>query len=213
MPGKKPDIVRLFRIIHIDNVDYLLRNGMYTRHNEKADPDYINIGDNDLIANRNDYPVPIDPPNGSLGEYVPFYFGPLSPMLLKIKDGNGGIKKRPQSDIVYVICRLDTVIRQCEEWCFTDGHAKNKMTEFYNDEGNLDEIDWEIVVERYWANTEDDFDRMRRKQAEFLIKHRVPVECISHIIVFDEQKRNLVQEIIDELELNIKVLIHKPYYY
>lgn len=72
MPGKQPDIVKVFRIVHIDNVEYLLTNGMFTRSHAQADPDYINIGDNGLIEQRNTYPVGINPPNGVLGDLFHF---------------------------------------------------------------------------------------------------------------------------------------------
>jgi hypothetical protein len=205
MPGQIPNIVRLYRIVHIDNVAYLLENGIYAHTHENADPNYINIGDANLIAQRKEYPVGINPPNGTLGEYVPFYFGPLSPMLLNIKTGHRGITKRPQSDIVYICCYVDTVIDKCPEWCFTNGHAKNILTEFYNDISHLGEVDWNIVGERYWNDTEEDFDRMRRKQAEFLVKNHVPNFCIVGIIVANDHKKDVVQQMIEKAGLNIKI--------
>jgi len=44
MPGQQPNIVSVFRIVHIDNVEYLLKHGMFTRNHSMADPNYINIG-------------------------------------------------------------------------------------------------------------------------------------------------------------------------
>lgn len=215
MPGQQPNIVKLYRIVHLDNLDYLLTHGMFTKHHAKADPDYINIGDSSLIAARNDYPVPIAPPSGTLGDYVPFYFGPLSPMLLNIKTGYRGITKRAQREIVYIVCRINGIVNGCDEWCFTDGHAKTRITEFYNDLDMLSEVDWNLVGERYWSDTEDDFDRMRRKQAEFLVKEHVPVSCISSIITYNEQSRTLAQEIAERLKLEIPVRINpnNKYYY
>jgi hypothetical protein len=87
VPGHQPDIVKVYRIVHIDNVKYLLTHGIFNRVHANADPDYINIGDSDLISKRHDYPVGVNPPGGALGDYVPFYFGRLSPMLLNIKTG------------------------------------------------------------------------------------------------------------------------------
>ena len=169
MPGKQPNIIFLYRIVHIDNLDYILTHGMITRNHINADPNYINIGDTGLIAQRTDYPVGINPPNGVLGDYIPFYFGPLSPMLLNIKTGHRGITKRPQEEIIYVVCKLENVIAKCDKWCFTDGHAKTAITGFFNKTESLHEVDWDIVKERYWTNAEEDFDKMRRKQAEFLV--------------------------------------------
>ena len=84
------DKIWLYRLIHVDNVEYVLRNGMFTRNHAQADPSYINIGDTILINQRSEYPVKIEG-YGNLGDYVPFYFGPLSPMLLNIKTGYRGI--------------------------------------------------------------------------------------------------------------------------
>lgn len=100
MAGKQPDNPLLYRIIHINNLEYALKHGLYTRCHVNADPNYINIGDSTLITQRQNHPVKIIPPGGTLGDYVPFYFGPLSPMLLNIKTGYRGIIQRSQEDIV-----------------------------------------------------------------------------------------------------------------
>jgi hypothetical protein len=194
-------------------VEYLLQNGIYTKMHANADPNYINIGDSSLIMQRNVTPIGITPPGGNLGEYVPFYFGPLSPMLFNIKTGYRGVTQRPQSDIVYICCSANGIISTCAEWCFTDGHAKTTFTEFYNDMNEIDNVDWSIVSERYWRNTDDDYDRMRRKQAEFLVKSHVPATCISQIVVYTEQKRIFVQNIVNQLKLNIPVSVNTNYYY
>ena len=208
MPGQQPNIVNVFRIVHIDNVEYLLTHGMFTKTHAQADPNYINIGDSGLIAQRNTYPVGINPPNGVLGEYVPFYFGPLSPMLLNIKTGYRGITQRPQEDIVYIVCKASTIVEECEEWCFTNGHAKDRLTEFYNDINDLCEVYWDVVSLRYWHPIEYFLDRQVRKQAEFLVKHHVPVSCISSIVVLNQTKKEFVEEIIKRLGLEILVQVN-----
>ncbi|MFD0795250.1 DUF4433 domain-containing protein [Mucilaginibacter litoreus] len=208
MPEILIDKIWLYRVVHIENVAHILGNGLTTKSHEKADPNYMNIGDSKLVKQRSDYPVGVIPPGGVLGDYVPFYLGPLSPMLLNIKTGHRGITKRPQTEIVYLCCNLQFVIHHCNEWCFTDGHAKDALTSFYNDLNFLDQIDWNLVKERYWKNTEEYTDKMRRKQAEFLVKHEVPTSCISHIIVYDAEASTSIQKLIDELNLNIKVWIN-----
>lgn len=208
MAGQRPKNIYLYRIVHVNNIEYILKHGIFTKNHAQADSNYINIGDNALIAQRQIHPVRVVPPGGNLGDYVPFYFGPLSPMLLNIKTGYRGISKRSQGEIAYLCCKLEELTITCGEWCFTDGHAKNKITEFYTDIANLDKLDWELVFERHWSNTEDDFDRMRRKQAEFLVKNQVPVKCINPIVVYDKKAFNFVSDIIKKLNLNIKVYIN-----
>ena len=208
------DKIWLFRIVHINNVEYLLQNGISAQQGTHLNPDYINIGDTTLINQRIEYPINLEG-YGNLGDYVPFYFGPLSPMLLNIKTGYRGITQLPQSEIVYICCKLIQIINCSSQWCFTDGHAKNLLTGFYNDINNLDKVDWNIVNERYWNITEDDIDRMRRKQAEFLVKDFVPVQCIGCLVVLNEEKRVIVQELVDSLHLNIPIRVNpqNKFYY
>jgi len=129
-------------------------------------------------------------------------------MLFNIKTGYRGITKRPQADIAYVCCNLQDVIRSCKKWCFTDGHAKNNFTEFYNSLDHLDKIDWDVVAERYWHNTEEDFDMMRRKQAEFLVKGNVAAKCINHIVVYNVESSNLVEKMIGRLDAEVAVHVN-----
>ena len=205
MSAHKLDKIWLFRIVHLDNLEYLLTYGMFHKDHADADKSYINIGDSSLMQQRSEYGVSINPPNGLLGEYVPFYFGPLSPMLFNIKTGYRGITQRSQQDIIYICCNVMSVISNCKSWCFTDGHAKNAITTFYNNTTDLSNVDITLAYERYWSNNDQDFDRMRKKQAEFLVKYHVPVECVSNIVVYNEPSKQRVEEIVGRLKRNIKV--------
>jgi len=209
----EPHKLWLYRIVHIDNLKYLLEHGMYHRAHKNADPNYINIGDNVLIQQRNDYNVGVNPPNGLLGEYVPFYFGPLSPMLLNIKTGYRGIKQRPQEEIIYICCSVQNILDCCEHWCFTDGHAKTAITTFYNEIKDLSKVDLPLAAQKYWRNDEADFDRMRKKQAEFLVKHHVPTNCISNIAVYNDKAHAIASKLVNDLKLGIKVHTLPRFYY
>lgn len=75
-----------------------------------ADPAYRNIGNRTLIRDREEYRVPI-PPGGTLGEYIPFYFGGHSPMLLNIKGGRQGVERIPQRDCEELIAKNNLSIK------------------------------------------------------------------------------------------------------
>lgn len=194
-------------MVHSDNLEYLLRHGMHASSHPDKDPDYIFIGDSTLTQQRNEFEIPLTG-CGNIGEYVAFYFGTLSPMLFNIKTGYRGITKRPQSDIVYVCCKLESIAREACEFVFCDGHAKNRLTQFFSDTRDLDKVDWSLRWERYWRNSEDDYDRQRRKQAEFLVRNHVPANCVDHIVVYDQEKATFVTEILNRLTLNIPVTIN-----
>lgn len=212
MPGHIPATVWIYRIVHINNIDYILNNGIFTKNHPQADPNYQNIGDTELIAKRNNFTVKINPPNGNLGDYIPFYFGALSPMLLRISTGYG-VSQLSQENIVYICCKLDNIVKTCQDWCFTNGHAKATISDFYNDLTDLNQVDWNLVKEKMWANTDTDYDRIRRKQAEFLIKEYVPVNCIDGIGVYNERSKGIVETIINRLNLSIPVKIKNEFYY
>lgn len=94
------------------------------------------------------------------------------------------------------------------EWLFTDGHAKDKFSAFYDNLNDLPHvIDWGMVFEQYWHNTEDDDDRQRRKQAEFLIKSHVPVSCIRSIVVRTASRKIEIEALLVKYNLTIPVII------
>ena len=135
----------VFRIEHIGNLEYILQNGMFTRAHETVNLGHIFIGHTQLTANRHDWPVnPIDHTGlgsyGTLGDYVPFYFGPRSPMPYVIKKGYQGVTKRDQREIVYLCCRFRTIAESEVRFAFTDGHAKNEFSAFYSKTENLEQI-------------------------------------------------------------------------
>ncbi len=202
---KKP----IYRMVHIDNVEYVLKNGMCTRDHKLADPHYINIGDRELISQRVDFAVRSVPPGGTLGDYVPFYFAGHSPMLLNISTGWRGITKRPQQDIVFIVSSIRRILEHCPEWCFTDGHAKHNISSFYNNVDDLDKLDWDTIKLRHWGGgrTYNEIDRQRKKASEFLVKNYVPVKCIWKIYVFNEASRVQIQALVDNLDLEIPVNI------
>lgn len=201
-------------MVHIENVDYILNHGLYTRDSPLFDPNYINIGDSNLIIQRHDYPVPIAG-YGNLGDFIPFYFAGHTPMLLNIKTGYRGITKRSQTDIVFLKIKVDDIVQNCQSWLFTDGHAKDRMSEFFTDLRHLDDLDWDVIQDQYWRNTENDWDRQRRKQAEFMVRNHVPVACIESIIVRNSACEQIINRAITNFKSPISVVVDttNKYYY
>lgn len=136
-------------------------------------------------------------------------------MLLNIKTGYRGIRQRSQSEIIYLCTHIEAVIKACPEWCFTDGHAKDKLTTYYNQVDGLALIDWDTVTSKYWSSTPEDPDRMRRKQAEFLVKTYVPSACLSGLIVHDTAVSDKANEIMNRVGITLPIHIDRNhnYYY
>jgi hypothetical protein len=72
MKDLNPQLARIFRIVHISNVPWILdHGGLHCQNSAEQDPNYVNIGNPSLIDKRTRLNVPI-PPAGPLSDYVPF---------------------------------------------------------------------------------------------------------------------------------------------
>ena len=174
---------------------------------------YIDISSQSVQDNRSRTNVPITPPNGNLHNYVPFYFGPLSPTLFTISrnpDEHGGVAQR---DLIYFLTTAERIASDGLDFVFTDGHGVMVMTDFYSDLNDLTSVDQAIVGERYWADTPEDPDRKRRKQAEFLVHQTCPWEQIVGIGVFDEEMKQYVDIKIANSTHKPQVAIRRNWYY
>ena len=62
-----PQKTLIFRIVHRDNVPWLLDHGLHAQNGRLVDPHFRNIGNPDLIDKRARRVVPI-PPGGTLSD-------------------------------------------------------------------------------------------------------------------------------------------------
>jgi hypothetical protein len=130
-----PERALIFRITHRDNLPWILENGLDCRNSDKIDPKFVNIGNPTLISDRHHVGVPI-PPGGTLSDYIPFYFTPLSVMLLNIKTGYRGIQQRRNDEIAILVCSLPRLAQNGVRFVFTDRHARLAAAEFFGDVKN-----------------------------------------------------------------------------
>jgi len=208
-----PQKIWLYRITHIENLNYILRNGIFTRESPNFDPNYINIGDASLINYRKSLDA-CDPPGGKLSEYVPFYLGPRSPMLYQIAKGYEDIIKYPQEKIVYLISSFNQVKMHNLPYFFTDGNARSETTNNYTAEDDFEKLDWTTIYSTYWKSDETDLLRKQKKQSEFLVKEHLPVTGLDFIGVFNNVAEQNVLHLLKELNLKIPIKISpdKLYY-
>lgn len=202
----------LFRITHTRNLPQVLRNGLCPLASGNQDPNFLPIGDLSLIEVRRELEVPIEP-GGMFSEYVPFYLGSRSPMLYQISKGGEGVEQIPQQDIAYLAVPLSCIKASQLPYVFTDGHARTKVTRFFNADEDFVKLDWEVIRARQWNNTEEDPDRKRRKQAELMVKGVVPIDCVRFLLTFDETSKTVVQKIVKEAGLGIPVHVKKDFYF
>ena len=214
MVCQHPEKLFIFRMTHIRNIPFIAANGLWSKLSEVLDPDYTPIGNPSIIDRRTSKQVIASPPGGMLGEYIPFYFSGHSPMLLNIATGYG-VPKVSQRDIVFIVCDAVEIAMAGIPFCFTDGNAAHSITQFYNSFISLDKLDWSTIRSTVWHNTDEDFDRVRKKMAEFLVKDHIPANMIKGIIVRDKTSHDKVCSMIESLisTCPVKVDTNNDYYY
>ncbi len=203
----------LYRITHVNNLDDILLKGMLCSPNhDKANPHYTQIGDNSLIQSRSLRSIPL-PPFGSFGDYVSFYFCYRSPMLYEIQRGFQVGKKEP-GEIIYFVSSIKKIKDEGCKYVFSDGHAAAYSSQFFAKYSELKNIDWNIINSKYWFDNDEDPDRKRRKQAEFLVYSHVPLDAVIGIGVYNEKVKNDVEALLQSCNIkNLIVKVKEDYYY
>lgn len=204
----------IFRMVHVDNLEFLIRNGLWAELSQIHDPEFKTIGNPSVISRRTYKEVGINPPGGVLGEFIPFYFAGHSPMLLNIATGYN-VPLIPQRNIIFLVCDAIELINDGLAWCYTDGNAASSITSFYNTLFNIDTLDWNTIKSTFWNNSLDDMDRMRKKASEFLVREHIETRYIKTIIVRNVLASEKVKVILENNGCNIPVAIDtkNDYYY
>jgi hypothetical protein len=150
---------------------------------------------------------------GTLADYVPFYFANRSPMLYSIHTGYVAGYDSGQKDIIYLLSTVERIAQGDRRWCFTDGHAVEALTQFFCDTAGLNQVDWAVIDHWSWKNTDQDPDRKRRKQAEFLIHLSLPWDWIEGIGVIDAAVGKKVATVTAKAKHKPPIIVQPKRYY
>lgn len=185
----------IYHITHINNLERIIAEGGLQCDRSAQKLKAVNIGHKHIKARRMNRQVPVGP-GGTVGDYVPFYFAPRSPMLYAINGGWVEGYNAGQRPVIYLCSSAESVSDAGLQWVFTEGHADMRFTDFFDDLNDLDKVDWNLMGSRYWNDTDEDPDRKRRRQAEFLVHEFFPWELVSYIGVYDRSIAAKVSETI-----------------
>ena len=125
-PTMPPNPTWLYRLVHVDSLSTLLSRGaLHAPHSTPEDGlPYRPIHNLSVQASRHIKPIPCGP-GGTIHDYVPFYFGPLSVMLLNLKTGRVPGYSEGQTPLIYLLTTAQAVRR----FVFSDGHGLAGFTE------------------------------------------------------------------------------------
>jgi hypothetical protein len=208
-----PDKGLIFRITHRDNVRWILRHGLHCQSAGAADPDFVAIGNPELIARRPSREVDI-PPGGTLADYVPFYFTPYSPMLLNIKTGYGGIHSRTNEEIVVLVSSLSALREHDVHYVYSDRHAYLRTARFFNDPAQLGTVvDFGRLQRRDFKRDPEQPDKVERYQAEALAFQHVPVAALLGIGCYTRAINDDLKAACSDLEVELKIVTRTEWYF
>ncbi|MEG1039008.1 MAG: DUF4433 domain-containing protein [Pseudomonas sp.] len=206
-----PEKALIWRIVHRDNLPWILDNGLHCASSDVKAQHYVNIGNPDLIDKRRTRRVPIEP-EGFLADYVPFYFTPFSVMMKNIHSG-WSVQQRGNDEIVILVSSLRRVEQLGLPFVFTNAHAYPDWTDYYSDLANLSEIDWSILQRRDFKRDPDDPRKMERYQAEALIHHHLPITGLLGIMCYTDAMKERIERDVATRGLTLPVHARPGWYF
>lgn len=207
-----PEKALFFRMTHRSNIPWILQNGLRCSHSTLQDPEFVSIGNPDLIERRQSRNVPT-PPGGTLADYVPFYFTPFTPMLYNVITGYGGIKRRTNEEIVILASSLIELENHGVRYVFTDRHAYLLSAEFFADRSDLDRIDYDLLQRRDFQRDPEDPGKIERYQAEALVHRYLPVVALKGVACYTEAIRQEIEAAAAAHGVELTTIVRRGWYF
>ena len=190
----------------------MLSNGVHCAKSDVCDPDFVAIGNPDLIDKRRERALPPQF-GGTLGDYVPFYFTPFSVMMYNIHTGYNGITRRQNEDIIVLVSSLSKLAEQNVKYVFTDRHAFLRAARFSDNPNELDRIDWDLLQRRDFKIDPEDPGKLERYQAEVLVERFVPIRALAGIACHNEAAKWRVDADIAATGASVEARIMPHWYF
>jgi len=108
---------------------------------------------------------------------------------------------------------------------FYDRNATLAFSTPYTDLAHLNTaVAWDLITEapqldgycKFWQSRSADAryaDRMERRQAEFLVRDRAPLSCMTRLGVIDAQRQAQVQELLEQAGVPLRVDVMQSWYF
>ena len=197
---------------HVDNVAWILDHGLHCRASPLQDPNFVSIGNPDLIQDRRRQRVPIAP-GDTLDHYIPFYF---TPVLDDALQPPYGMEQHDSSDTrrVGVLRRVTPIPASSRNSVRVYGpscvHALGEVSTSLND---LEHLAWTHWPQRDFRRDPNDPEKTERYQAETLVHRHLPMEPIDAIVCGDDDTTTRVTEMVSERGRQIEVDCRRRWFF
>ncbi len=127
-------------------------------------------------------------------------------------------------DYVPFVSTVEAVVAEGLDFVFYDHNATLDFATCFKNLADLDKIDWDLFFEsprldgycQYYFDNVHNPRYVRRKatrQAEFLVYKNFPLGLMNSVGVYSAQKRDEVQEIFDDADIDIPVEVKTAWYH
>jgi hypothetical protein len=142
-----------------------------------------------------------------VGEFVPFYYCPRSPMLYVVNQGSTGRPAGGQARVLHLVSSVSMAASLGVAWAISDGNAGASYSLFFSSLDALDKLDWAAINATYWSS------QTWQKQAEFLVADFFPWTHIVAIGVISDSVKAEVQEQLNGHKHRPQVYVKPDWYY
>ena len=202
-----PTQIELFHITDVDNLPSILAEGRLLSDVALAGDAHQVIGYGHIKQRRmTEYRVPCCG-GRFVGEFVPFYFCPRSPMLFTVNKGSTGKPPGCQTSIVHLVTTVARVVALGQDWAVADGNAGAAHTGFRSELAAIDDLDWQAIRARSWQGL------THQKSAEFLVADAVPWTAIDMIACHSAVTAARVTQCLAPVAHAPAVVVRSDWYY
>ncbi|WP_326552045.1 type II toxin-antitoxin system toxin DNA ADP-ribosyl transferase DarT [Micromonospora sp. NBC_01813] len=208
----------ILHFTHIDNLAGIAAAGRLACDvSARAGLTRAEVGDPAIKESRRRRQIPVGP-RGYVGDYVPFYYAPRSPMMYRIacdhRDSVAGRYADGDRPLIYLAATVGAVVDAGATWVATDGNAANATSAFTTALDDLDGmVDWPLMHAERWNSNTDDPDRQRRRMAEFLVHHEVPLAGFHQVAAYSSAHAARAQVALGDHPLAKSVVVRPTWYY
>lgn len=211
MASLTPENAHIFRIVHRDNIPWILDHGLHCAKSDVRDPNYVAIGNEEVITLRASRQIQIAP-GGTISDYVAFYFTPCSLMLYNIVTG-WKVKQRAREDIVILVSSLHKLQTASIPFVFTDRNAAYATAQISSDLSHLDRVNWIDLQKCDFKLDPNRPDKKEKYMAEALVLRHLPLESLLGIVCYNAPVENLIKSQLAARGLNNNTATRPGWYF
>jgi hypothetical protein len=209
----RPVPTPILHFTHVLNLPSVIANGLQGDRAVLEDGTaVVDIGMPGIKEERRRHPVDVEP-FGVVGDYVPFYFAPRSPMMSSISHGNVPGYTNGCGPLVFLSTTVERLLESGLRVVATDRNARLNVAAFDVVEGEWGHsIDWDLMQATWWYNTPEEPDRRERRMAECLAHGTVTFDVVMEVVAMTEATATTARAAIGGAGLSTPVSVRPNWY-